>query len=234
MVMPATGGITIVVGASDAVGSAGVVFSVGVGVSVGVVVPLGVEVPVAVAVAVELSVVRGGCDRLGGTVDVVGAAAEPAMLVPAAGLVPTPLAVGPSVPAGNAARGAAEVGSDDAGGSVVAPSPAGAVHPPRTSERVCSGASEVLVAVPTDAVVVRGGASGADETMTAVRTATPSAALPAATVHQTRRGDRRLCRPLIARPPASTHPCAALPEPPVPPRRQRVSTVSFACRRGKG
>ena len=85
------------------------------------------------------------------------------------------------------------------------------------------GAADVVgadVLVPADALVVRStGAPGPDERTTAVRTAAPSAALPAATLHQSRRGDRRTaCRGLIGGLPARPVPSGA-PRPPDAPVR---------------
>jgi hypothetical protein len=95
--------------------------------------------------------------------------------------------------------------------SVAQPSP----MPDRVRSPAGELASVELVAVATDALVVRSAdAPGAEETTTAVRTATPRAALPAATVHQRRRGERRTaCRGLIGGLPERPVPSGAPPPP---------------------
>jgi hypothetical protein len=99
---------------------------------------------------------------------------------------------------------------DDDCASTLGSSTAAVVQPSPTLEDFCSGVDELLVAVAADAFVGVS-PSGPEATRTAVRTATPSTALPAATVHQRRKGERRRCRALIDPPPVPTDPSAALP-----------------------
>lgn len=120
-------------------GSDGVVFSAGVLVSAGVV-TTGVVAGVVVALGVVESVV--------GPVVAVGAAGEMATLVPAA-TGATWLAVEEAVPVCDAVGRRTDVDGEDDVAVAVEPSVAGAVHPSPTSERVCSGTREALVAVPT-------------------------------------------------------------------------------------
>jgi len=104
-------------------------------------------------------------------------------------------------------------------------------HPSAMSAWVRAAGSldaDALVAVPIEALVVRcTGAPGPEATTTAVRTAAPSTALPAATVHQSRRGDRRtacrgLMRGLLARPVPR---CA--PRPPKRPCDDRLKSFNL-------
>jgi len=117
-----------------------------------------------------------------------------------------------------AAAGARRVDVDCPAGasSVVA-----VAQPSAMSERLAAELeADALVAVPTDALVVRStGATGPDETTTAVRTAAPSTAFPPATVHQSRRGDRRTaCRGLMRGLPARPVPSGAQRPPEAPVR----------------
>ena len=209
--MPSPG--TSTGGDGSSIGGTGSVVSVGSLVSVGVV---GSSVVVVGLVVVgELVVVRAVVVRVVVVVEVpglpkVGIDGPAEADVPAAVDGAALTVAGVVVTRADASRAGAD---RSAGSSLVE-----VAQPSAISDRVPDAVEltgPTLVAVATDALVVRSApASGAVETTTAVKTATPSTALPAATVHQTRNGDRRLCRPLIARPPASTDPCAALPDPP--------------------
>jgi hypothetical protein len=89
-------------------------------------------------------------------------------------------------------------------------------------------AAAELVGVPTDALVARSAdTSGAVEITTAVSTAAPRTALPPATVHQSRRGERRAaCRGLIGGlPDRPVH--SGTPRPPVAPRIDQLESYNL-------
>jgi hypothetical protein len=189
--------------------SVGVSVGVGVGVvvSAGVVVPVGV-VSVGVVVTADVgSVVETGSGALGTTVAPAATAGD---AVPTCALVDGPDAVVGRLD---------EVDREEAEDSATSPSLGAEAQPSPMPDRVCAWGSlppsGAPVTVATDArLVSSAGAAGADETTTAVRTAAPKAALPAATVHQSRRGRRRTaCRGLTGGLPTLPLPSRAPPPP---------------------